>query len=648
MRTFDTNYIINRVFERNGQSLQVRKYDSNNIFNFVYDTTNDALRVNITNLTETFNKLYNRYVFRETFVGDGVSTTFQLTGAIQNGTWEQGTWDSNNIILANRCDITTANFGPVYDSTNIFTRNRVKVISADSAGTITLDYAPRLNQEVYIWYWYSVADNDIIYDYQREDYVAEMEVGSDHTHTLAQITDYDEDNYLHPWSVDMSIEYDTISKTIYLVGDEQDPGNNKVYGTDYSGNKGWKEDYPYEVTKEPTGFRYPEQVIVTYDPVTTKITLTGNTEAYCKGKLMPSFVAGWQSPALTDTYPTPNTLYYLYCNGTNVVWDTNLWHFSDLQIAYVYYRNDGSFRFALRECHGLMPWQAHNEFHYVIGCVKESGNGLTNYVLNSTTAVNRRPDTNLTYLADEDLRTANAAHIDKLYSQARLSGAGIMLSYTNQPDIVPLNGNIPYWNQFDGNNWIQTPMSNNTYMSLYQVAMPCAADATSQKLRYFWIQGQSNGTLSSERNKTTFDINLGNFSNISPEFVFINKVIIQYIALNWSIAEVINITGNKVSQIAAPSGNYLSAVNSDESLEGNGTASNPLKIASPIDVDIYYDEGLITQVVSAYGESTEKTIDITYNSEGMIETVTKTQGGIIKTSTLTYDSEGNIININTV
>ena len=647
-RVFDTNYIMNKVFERDNQSLLVRTYDTNNLFNFVYDDSKDALRVNIVNLTETFNKLYNRYVFRESFIGDGNTKTFQLTGDIQNGTWDEGTWTSDHIILANRCDITTDNFSPVYDSTNIFTRNRVKVISADSSGLITLDYAPRNGQVVYVWYWYSVADNDVILNYQREDYVAEMEVGMDHTHTLSQITDYDEDNFLHPWSVDKSIEYDAVNKVIYLVGDEETPGNNKVYGTNFSGEKVWKDDYPYDKTKEPTGFTNPFGITVTYNPTTTKITLTGDVEAYCHGEFCPDMVSGWESLPLTDFYPTPNTLYYLYWNGIDLIWSTNLWHFSDLQIACVFYRSDGTFRFALRECHGFMPWQAHVEFHNVIGCVKESGNGLTNYVLNSTVVAERRPDTNATYLADEDLRTLNPAHINKLYSQARLSDAGTMLSYTDQADIVPLNGNIPFWNQFNGTNWIQTPMAVGSYMSLYQVAMPTSADATSQKLRYFWIQGQSNGTLSSEQTKTTFDINLGNLASISPEFVFINKVIIRYIANNWFIAEVINITGNKVSQIASPSGNYLSAVNSDESLEGNGTAPLPLKIAVPTNIDINYSNGLITDLTLDYSESTQKTVELIYDIDGKITSIVKTQGGNIKTTTLTYDVDGNIINIETI
>lgn len=48
------------------------------------------------------------------------------------------------------------------------------------------------------------------------------------------------DTALQPWNVKNSIEVDAWD--LQLVWDELSPGNDKVYGTDWSGNKWWKDD----------------------------------------------------------------------------------------------------------------------------------------------------------------------------------------------------------------------------------------------------------------------------------------------------------------------------------------------------------------------------------------------------------------------
>ena len=42
-------------------------------------------------------------------------------------------------------------------------------------------------------------------------------------------------------------------------------------------------------------------------------------------------------------------------------------------------------------------------------------------------------------------------------------------------------------------------MNNNNYMCLWQVAIPVASDADSQRMRSVWLQGQSEGTLASQQ-----------------------------------------------------------------------------------------------------------------------------------------------------
>ena len=45
-------------------------------------------------------------------------------------------------------------------------------------------------------------------------------------------------------------------------------------------------------TKDPTGFTDPQNVVVTFDSTTRKITLTGTVEAYWRGQLIPALVSG--------------------------------------------------------------------------------------------------------------------------------------------------------------------------------------------------------------------------------------------------------------------------------------------------------------------------------------------------------------------
>ena len=120
-------------------------------------------------------------------------------------------------------------------------------------------------------------------------------------------------------------------------------------------------------------------------------------------------------------------------------------------------------------------------------------------------------------------------------------------------------------------------MSNNDFMSVWLLAIPMASDSNSQDLRYMWVQGQSeSASLLIEETKTAADLNLGNFRNLIPESVFIGRVIIKYTAGNWRIEEVLDISGTRFSQTSAPAGNYLSVVNTDTTLTGDGTSTNAL------------------------------------------------------------------------
>jgi hypothetical protein len=281
------------------------------------------------------------------------------------------------------------------------------------------------------------------------------------------------------------------------------------------------------VTKEPTGFTDPANIIETYDSVARTVTLTGTVAAYWKGVLIPALVSGWVSPA----HPDINGQWFLYYDGSNFIWSQTSWTFDMLQIAYVNY--GATNKFAARECHGMMPWQDHQEFHQTIGTYSTGGGDLSSYVLSSTTLADRRPAVSSSTIQDEDLTTVvTALPAAGPYTQLYLTSTGTTTFTTAATEIVPVSGSQPYYNQLTGGNWVQTLMSNNSYMSIWLIAVPAQADAGSQAYRYLWMQGQTNGSLVSEQATQFKDLKLGQLSALFPEFVVIGKVIIQYTANN--------------------------------------------------------------------------------------------------------------------
>lgn len=341
-----------------------------------------------------------------------------------------------------------------------------------------------------------------------------------------------------------------------------------------------------EITKESTGFADPDNITVTYDQLTRCITLSGvNINAYWRSNLTSIQGTTWISPPHN---PSPNAPLYLYYNGTAFVWSYTQWQFDTLHIAYVGYDSSGNYRGTIRECHGTMQWQVHREFHKTIGCYVESGGDFSDYIVDSTNIIDRRPDISQTILYDEDLQTINQSLTSKLYTQVQLTNANERIYTINTTDIIQTNGTRPYWNQFIGGVWTQTLMSNNTYACIYVIAAPTASDTLSQHKRYVFIQPQKQFSSSSEaQDNKPNSINMGDKNTLSPEFVFIAKIIIHYTANNWTLIAINKLTGNQTSQTEI-TGNFLSSVAHDSTLTGDGTPSSPLSVSSSLSTSPYF------------------------------------------------------------
>lgn len=328
-------------------------------------------------------------------------------------------------------------------------------------------------------------------------------------------------------------------------------------------------------TKEPTGFAFPEAVTVSYDSTSRTVTVTGaDISAYWRSNSVPGLTGtSWTSDPHSAGVTQNQFLYY---NGTTFVWDTSFPSFDILSIVTVGYTSLGAYAGSIRECHGTMPWQVHRELHQVIGSYMSGGGDLSSYVLNSTTAGDRRLDISATTINDEDLQTINSALTSNLYSIIYLTGSNTRAYTDDYAEIVPVSGSRPYINTYTGGTWTQTLIDNNNYACIFIVATPRTADTLSQKRRYMFIQPQTQfSTFDAVNNYIPSNLNLGEQTNLFQEFVFIGKIIIRYTGGDWHLIKVEKLTGSRISQIAV-SGGMLSIVTHDATLSGDGTASSPL------------------------------------------------------------------------
>lgn len=351
-----------------------------------------------------------------------------------------------------------------------------------------------------------------------------------------------------------------------------------------------------DIITNNTGFLNNKNVIVTGDSTTRKITLTGTGwTAYYKGVLVPELTTGWVSGEHgSDT----TKQYFLDYNGTSYEWidlSTTALDFSNLLIAYTFYDTDASEWVYLREPHGMMDDESHKSDHKAIGTFKVSGGTPSGYVLDSTTAADRRPDIAECTIRDEDVDTVNSALTSKLYTQGYLDGAGATFRFTRDAsDIISVNAAIPYYNQFTGGAWQKTAVSDNTVFSVWAYAIPMCAGTSCQKYRFVFIHPQwvtaaansSAGAITAatevELTRSISELSLGTFRNLVPEVIGIIRFTIAYIggATNdWVLKTVTVLDGTRSSQVASPAGGYLSVAAVDgKTIDGNALPSNPLKL----------------------------------------------------------------------
>lgn len=311
-------------------------------------------------------------------------------------------------------------------------------------------------------------------------------------------------------------------------------------------------------TKGLTGFIDGDNIGISYNFAAKTVTLTGNLTYLFRGveKTLGNG-STWTSPAHVDA---TGAFFLRDVDGNGFTWSNTPWVFSDAMAAYVYHTTgNASLSFCIKETHGIMDFESHEEFHSQIGTYKTSGGNAVagSYVLNSNLNANIAPLFDSAVLKDEDVSTTVNALAIRSYS--------LMYVQTNSVSTFIFNNSYPlfadgdnqwiYLNTASSGAWAATNTSNR-YYNIYQIMMPVASDSDSQQYRMVFLQPQVAYTsLATAQGEDVRTLSLGTLTNLSPEFNVYARL--TYLATNanntYGKVELANITynvGNRAGSVS--------------------------------------------------------------------------------------------------
>jgi len=272
----------------------------------------------------------------------------------------------------------------------------------------------------------------------------------------------------------------------------------------------------YTDTKDPTGWVDPSAVTVTYDKTARTITLTGTLDYYWYG-VKKTLTSPWTSSA----HSASNGDYYLYStDGITFAWSSSVWLFNYAMVAKAVY--GASDKFALREPHGMMPWQVHKALHSKLGAWLDSGGLITagTYAENTATDAATTPGWDAAVIFDEDNPTTIPAWAQGTYTTLRI-GASSAPTYDTAATF-PFRSSGSYVLINDPLTGAEAAGTNNQYVNVYTLLVPVTADAAdSQKYRTLFLQPQATfGTLAAAQSENPYGLSLGTLRSTLPELVF--------------------------------------------------------------------------------------------------------------------------------
>jgi len=319
----------------------------------------------------------------------------------------------------------------------------------------------------------------------------------------------------------------------------------------------------YDDEKNPTGFVDGSNVVVTYSYSARTITLThssGTIDYYWHGEKH-SLVSPWTSDAHTGVTGS----YFLYStDGVNFDWSQVAWQLDYIQVGVVNYQPTEAESFAIRECHELMDYHSHENLHFNIGTYHRSGGApvIGTYAFDTATDDAVTPSFAQALISDEDLDTIILQLDDTAsgYTLMQISG------YTNS--VYTLDASRPFL-AGAGYIYLNNPQTgamaagiNNRWYNVYQIMIPVAADAPSQKYRMVFLQPQvAHTSLASALAEDTRGLYLGSLTSVSPEMVYYTRITYATSVSNGNYGKVTIptggitfITGSKSSTISVTGG----------------------------------------------------------------------------------------------
>jgi YD repeat-containing protein len=406
-------------------------------------------------------------------------------------------------------------------------------------------------------------------------------------------------------------------------------------------------DGPHAATQDPTGFESPDSVTVSYDPIARTVTVTqpGGIVIWLNG-------IRYSYPSYTSPVHNSATgLYYLsMIDETGPSWSTSQWSFSVVQIAYVYY--SPTIKFCLRECHGLMPWQVHEEFHRTVGAYRRSGGGLTagTYAVQPASPNNadNTPGFEQAFVADEDLATTIAAWPQGTYTNFWLTGTGTANMTTTSLFPFNVGAVYPMYYPYSGGSFIPTEMGSAVFFNVYQMLIPVTSDTESQKYRMVMVQPEyTYYTLAAAQSEDYRSLSTGEFSGLVAESVVFTRIT-YYTKNNYSstgrvrIEAVSYIVGTGASQVAVAAVTPSSHTTLSDRDVANQHPASAISILTPTG-NLLGATDLQVAVTAIDGLNALRAIDkaISYDGNGRISVVTDSRG----TKTMGYDGAGKLVSI---
>lgn len=369
-----------------------------------------------------------------------------------------------------------------------------------------------------------------------------------------------------------------------------------------------------DVTKEPTGFEDGDNITHTYSHTDRKVTLThpsGTIAWWWKG-VRHTVASPWESAAHANT---PGS-WFLKLTGdiSTANWALNTpWQFYEIQVFLANYQTLAVNSWGMREAHGLMPWQAHEELHATVGTYWVSGLTLdpATYVVNGTTDAENAYGVLSGVIKDEDASTSIASWTEGTYTLGYRSGVGgawVFSTVETLPFIVAAN--TIQRNLNTAGTWSLAAVTEDNFVNYFDFCIPVSSDADSQKYRHLIIMGQAQfTTLAAAQQEFPQNLDLGTLTDMSPEFVCVNRITYQFNAVGvgakattgrCAIQSVSVVRGSRASQVAssgaAPSDHGgLSGLADDDHLQYehiNGraaqVATSGVNFTADANVGVYY------------------------------------------------------------